>query len=681
MAFEFAGFFGPGLVQDTEGDALPNTNVQVNNPDTTAATLYADRLRATALSNPVTTNSRGQFEFFAEPGFYTITANSVTRTIKVDPDPEESGEEDVLDALAANTQRFMAKLTRNVENVSMVVISDSTANETSDWLYLWAQDFAPKFPAYTVRYNLWNDGTSAYSAAVTLQTGSGSFFLDIWNASVTGKNVLYALAPNFDTMVALKQPDLVVISHGHNEGAAQTPDQWRGPYLALTETVTAACPTAGVLCIAQNPATGTDDQAERAGIYQQVAEMRGFGFVDVHQAFVDTGDPASLTADGVHPNAAGSALWAEVVQRAFVYDSYRAPIRSQVPSSLTTAGEQLLLNGDFAAFTGAVPDSWTKTGGASTTLSKNVTDFESPNGYAVRMQQTAGGGSLRQDLPLKRVLGQYVTLTARLRVPSGQGAEAGRIGFIITDGASTTTVLRPNSNGQGAFRYAVAQIRVPVTATRVQVILYCDSTNAVADVTYDRVVACLGMVPRLAADGAPGPTGPAGPAGGGQLPYLSTMGKEPVLAWLSNTSLAFATANTLVAVPIEPAESMSLAKLVWVTGSISSGNYDIGIYDESGTPLWRKGSAAWPALNTVVEEAVSPAVELAANTRYYVALASDNNLGTYRGSGQSVTDQVRLSDGTKWAFLGTGTQFPLPATLAFGTNPATRLPNVQLRSA
>ena len=587
-------------------------------------------------------------------------------------------------AAISATQRFAAKIKRNVSDVALLNLSDSTANDPTDWFYLWAVDYAPLHPTHSFVYHPWADGAGDWGTPETLQTGSGPYTVHLWNGSWAGKNCIYPLAPNFETMVASKQPDLVIISHGHNEGAGQTDDQWRGPYLALTTSVGAACPTARIICIAQPPATANDDQAKRANVYQQVAEMGGYGFVDVHQLFVDTGDVAALLSDGIHPNADGSALWAALMLLVFTTATAQITAHSQAPSHLTSAGEQLLDNGDFAAFSGSEPDNWTKSGGANTTVSKDLVNYESEQGYAVKITQTAAGGSLRQDLPLRRVAGQYVTLLARLLIPAGQEASAGRIGFIITDGGvTTTTVLRANSNGHGDFRYAIAQIRVPKTATRAQVILYCDSTTATGEVTYDRVVCVTGLVPRLPADGKTGVQGVPGPAGGGQMPYLSTFGKEPSVAMLADTSVALQADNSAVAVPLEPAESLTLAVMQWISGAATSGNYDIGIYSISGstlTRLWAKGSTAWPAINTRIAEAVSPTVELAANTRYYVIFAADNQVGTFRGEAQVVANEAVFLDGTAFGRI-IAAAFPLPASLVLPATPATRIPMVTLRTA
>lgn len=89
MPSQYAGFFGPAVVTNIAGDAQANTDVTVRNPDTTLASLWTDKDRSTAVANPVTTNARGQFDFFGEPGPRKITANGVSRDIVIQPHPDE----------------------------------------------------------------------------------------------------------------------------------------------------------------------------------------------------------------------------------------------------------------------------------------------------------------------------------------------------------------------------------------------------------------------------------------------------------------------------------------------------------------------------------------------------------------------------------------------------------------
>lgn len=56
---------------------------------------------------------------------------------------------------------------------SILLLGDSTGNETTEWFYQLCSYLAAQFPAYRTTYRLWNDTTQAYDAPTTLGAGSG----------------------------------------------------------------------------------------------------------------------------------------------------------------------------------------------------------------------------------------------------------------------------------------------------------------------------------------------------------------------------------------------------------------------------------------------------------------------------------------------------------------------------
>ena len=131
-----------------------------------------------------------------------------------------------------------------------------------------------------------------------------------------------------DDFAALS-PDLVFISHGHNEGhAVHAEPYWRDDLLALTETVSLLSPASEIALIAQNPRTADDSMDARQYVTRSVAQMRGYGFINVWRAFQDASpagrvveepaDGALIDADGVHPNTAGERVWTDAVERQMV---------------------------------------------------------------------------------------------------------------------------------------------------------------------------------------------------------------------------------------------------------------------------------------------------------------------------------------------------------------------------
>ena len=416
---------------------------------------------------------------------------------------------------AANTYRLLAKLGRGVEDVSVLVIGDSTGNETVEWVRLWLGSFAPRFPAYTMIYHLWDaTGDAGYDtgsapAAVTVQTGTGARTLHLWNFAVSGSSTRYCLGSRWVLGVAATNPDLVMVSHGHNESAfgVAAVAAWRGQYLALTESLAEEFPQAAITCVMQNPETANTDQQRRAVIYQQLASSRGYGIIDVQRAFLDTGNYAAYTkVDGVHPTTSfdapspdGSALWASVVlaatdPAALSASAIGAP-SAQQPSSLSTPGAQLVPNGSFAGFASSVPDSWTAIA-CTTAKDQRAGWFESANGYAVRVQATGAAQSvLQQDIPQYLSLrGKWVTLAVRMRVAAAQSTTAGRVG--LGDGITSALTINTTSARDG-FVWQVISMKVSTSAIRVRIYLYGNtSADAAADVTFDSVHLVLGALPR-----------------------------------------------------------------------------------------------------------------------------------------------------------------------------------------
>lgn len=393
------------------------------------------------------------------------------------------------------TQRFMAKVDAELEDVRLLVLGDSTGNESNEWIYLLAQEFATRFPTHTISYRLWDDAATDYAVAVTLGTGTGARTITVYNASVSGfstyawhgtraQAAIYNLSP---------APDLTIVSLGHNETA--TTDLWHGQYVGLTESITARVPGTSLMVIAQNPNSTDTLQQQRREVYREIAAQRGYGFIDVCQAFLD--DPAgipALLADTLHPNATGSALWRDTVKAAFVRSKRTAP-RPQQPSTLLGSGVNLLRNGSFAARL----DYWIA---SNVTAAVDDTNFETalntvgaPANHASTAQKvtaTATGGYLYQWVPVNRVKGQWVTLAVRLRVPEGQPASVGRIAINDSGGSTGSIGI---THGQGAFRWAVVTRFIDPATTSLHVRVYADAGETLGNCTIDRAILVTGKFP------------------------------------------------------------------------------------------------------------------------------------------------------------------------------------------
>ena len=163
-----------------------------------------------------------------------------------------------------------------------------------------------------------------------------------------------------------------------------------------------------------------------------------------------------------------------------------------------------------------------------------------------------------------------------------------------------------------------------------------------------------------------------------QLQFMSTLGNHPAAAHYGNSSTTFAAANNAILVKFRPFRDLTLTELRFLVAATSSGNYDIGVYDNSGNRLWSLGSTVWPTANTAAGVAVSPSLALTAGTDYWIALAGDNNTATWRGMVESVVDQVKLLDGTYFSRV-VSAAFPLPSTITVGSTRSGRAPLIVLQ--
>ena len=395
-------------------------------------------------------------------------------------------------------QQLMGVLATESRDASMLVIGDSTGNETTEWVYLTAQWLAAQHPAWTVQYRLWNDGTSAYASASTIQTGTGSRTLTVYNASVSGYTTTSWQAARFANAIAALTPDLCFISLGHNEQALTTA-AWHSRYVALTEEVALALAGTPICLIAQNPATANTYQEQRRDVYREIAIHRGYGFIDVCKAFEDYG--ADLTTDGIHPNSTGSALWRDTVTPHLRHQPGLTP-HPVGTSTLGVRGSNLLVNADFAAVTGGVPDNW---GLTNITAAVDTTNFESSTlnrvtlsgGYTSTAQKFTGSGAgqaqLFQYVPVNLVKGKWFTGAAHIYVPTGQPSS---VGGLAVDDSAGSTINTADTQPQGRFRWAVATRFIDASATNCRVLLYVDSNaSGTGNCTVDRVSMVVGKYP------------------------------------------------------------------------------------------------------------------------------------------------------------------------------------------
>ena len=161
--------------------------------------------------------------------------------------------------------------------------------------------------------------------------------------------------------------------------------------------------------------------------------------------------------------------------------------------------------------------------------------------------------------------------------------------------------------------------------------------------------------------------------------FCSTLGSDPGLmaAVAAGGNVTWPTASQASLIRIRARRTMTITKLVWLAGT-ASGNYDIGLYDASGTRLWSKGSTPFPTgLQT---ETVSPAVTVREGDDFYVAMVADNTTASMKGAAVASAELTKSLTGAP-VNLGVGSAIPLPATVALGSTAVLRVPAITVREA
>ncbi|MBO3663744.1 SGNH/GDSL hydrolase family protein [Microbacterium stercoris] len=409
------------------------------------------------------------------------------------------------EATAGNLRGVISKLERGVSNVTLLWITDSLGSGLNKPPHLNCLWLADQFPAYTVQYVFWDEVSEiAYQDPVTVQTGTGPYVLRVYIACRSGGVPEYVLGGRYAAAIAAVSPDAVIVLQGHNTGGPlETVDAQalqRNKWLAVTESVTATHPLAGVVLFSQNPSliVGRETwQAHKAQVVEAVAGLRGYGFIDAHQAFTDTPDWQTVlmtpATDRTHPNAAGYALMGDLINAAMASARGATATRLE-PSALLRSAKNYVVNADFSAWTGASPDNWTPT---NATTSKDVASYET-GAHAMKITGTAVSGAAQVFQMLgaaktKELRGSYVTLAVRLTQPVSNDQQAAAGIFQIGAGQARTDV---HATSRGGYQWVLATMRIAEAATDIYIRLYSRlAGTAGVEASVDRVYLVKGVLP------------------------------------------------------------------------------------------------------------------------------------------------------------------------------------------
>lgn len=416
------------------------------------------------------------------------------------------------EAASGAMRALMSKLVEGVADATIVINSDSTGATSTGWVIQTAQWLADQFPAYTVNYYLWDDGTDAWPvSADVLQTGTGSYILTVWNAGVGGSSTGHFQGSRFPNLI--QNADLVMINHGFNQSGPVDSDTLRqyrrNQYLAFADEFAQANPNAGVVLIGQPPdgRTGREEwQAQKNIQYARAAGWRGWGFINVHRAWIEYGDwQTDLTlGDQVHPTVAGAALWAGLVQAA-MERAIRVPVVTQPPVGQPSV--QLFPNPLISAWPGTLPIG--VTAAHNCTLSKELTDYETGM-QAMKITSTSTSGFAYIDMTGTaaqwgingRLANTTYTAAVRLKVPASNTATV-RLALLDNNGVGGTNATDVTASPDARDRYiwVYCTKRFPSNATSLILwIVARTSGTAIVTVTVDQILLFPGPIPNTGYD-------------------------------------------------------------------------------------------------------------------------------------------------------------------------------------
>lgn len=386
------------------------------------------------------------------------------------------------------------KLQRNAGDVSMLVIGDSTGNETSEPIYHFAQARAAEFPAYSVDYRL-NDG-SGYGAPTIIQAGSGPNTLRFYNASAAGYRFAEWLGARFAHAIAAlpSAPDLILINDGLNRSGLMNSTAVRQLLIEGVQQIWDTFPGAPISFVLQNPLRDNENmEYVRIGTLQAAEMLPGVGIVDYYSTWWGAGKPTSWYADGTHPSAAGIAVNDAILQDVWRSAKFYPPPRAFDFWWAQRAKLSFLGNGNFAAFSSALPDSWTEGGTGS--VSKDEEDFYPGKSYSVKIDGSSAK-YIRRSITgsdLAPLLGKRITVAVRMKVAPGGPSAAGRV-LLQSDGTTPINTSAQDANystGGWIWKYIDGAI-VPRDATYVRPSIYATANATPGVINVDEAHIFLG---------------------------------------------------------------------------------------------------------------------------------------------------------------------------------------------
>jgi hypothetical protein len=407
-----------------------------------------------------------------------------------------------------------ADIVKNDSDVHILVIGDSTGNDSAEWVHRVAVDFGSRFTEMSVQYSLYDSVSDAYGAAETISTGSGPHTIHLWNASIAGANFNTLRGSKFGPSIGALDPNLIVFNLGHNTtGLTATPSNHRGNLMAMVEQVMIAHRGVPQVMILQNPRRDTDLMAPVIASQKYFKTLRPeMGLIDVYSEFIARNKDPSLYADDTHPSYSspgsdGQTLFVNRWWKDFDSAAGALPAGAFTPWLDQRASVDLATNGDFAVFTGAVPDQFTAMG-AGLATSKETTIVAPGKPYSLKVVNGSTVSHIRQDYStavrtaaLNALKGKKATLAVHHYIASAavQSPGMGRTRLLVEPPASSG-VIQDNSGSVGldGWRWdIISGLDIPADANLIWIMDYPNSAGDLGNGTVyiDEMRLFVGEIP------------------------------------------------------------------------------------------------------------------------------------------------------------------------------------------
>lgn len=406
---------------------------------------------------------------------------------------------------------FLWQANDKSRNISILVNSDSTGNSTNEWVYLFGQWLAEKYPEYTVRYRIWNDTTNVYDSPISLNAGTGIFFIDIFNFAVSGSRTYRILGKKQAALLDITNTsiyttssnviDLCIINHGHNVGLSIRDYDNSLRHAMFTEELLNIHPFCSIMMIRQNP--HRDDLSNKNDIDATVAwaKERGFCVADVWSKFIAKNRVYTLYADNIHPSTGlgdtGTQLFLDAVTEQvkknfnFNYTSWSSLLNDTMYT--LNSNPNLTHSSDNLA-----PDGYTL---VNCTASKDTINFiDTRKGYSTKLVANGGSASYMEytitGALLEEIKQNQIVLAIRLKSEvEASSTTYCRVGFFDSTLVNNDAVINELS---GVWHWRYASFKPSYSATYVKVRVYIDSATTVSagkTINIDKIFIAKGKLP------------------------------------------------------------------------------------------------------------------------------------------------------------------------------------------